>query len=259
MRRMASRTVVVSIAVAIAVGIAALIINARSEPVVTRARLERSLERTYSHRYVALAKILGHRGVSVRSMQAHAICDKGGPTVADEGPGGDWICQIAYIDANVPNPDGTAKVEMNVHANGCYTAVGSTKLVGPLNITDTRGRTVVNPANEFDACFDPKSPAAPDGTLVIVKPIPLPGAPQVSSPLTVPSGFVQLDARRQLRLPITCAANGPTCAGRINVTLMGNQVSRLRFQVPAGKTQTETVTLSPHQARDGGMLQIVTS
>ena len=250
------RTTVVIILGIVGVGAVVAGLSMSGSPTVTRARLERSLERTYANRYVALSNILGHQGVTVASLDSHAICDKGGPTVADHGPGGDWVCQIAYIDPNVPNPDGTAKVEMNVHANGCYTAVGSTKLVGPLNITDSHGNTVVNPANEFDGCIDPASPAAPDGTLVIVKPIPLPGTRQVVSPLTLPAGTAHLDQQRRLRIPLTCAANGPACIGTLNVTLMGKPIDRLTFTVPAGSTRTRTVSFTAPEARRGGMVML---
>lgn len=221
---------------------------------VTRARLERSLERSYANRYVALAKIVGHRDVTVESLNTHAVCDKGGPTVVDEGPGGDWICQVAYQDPNVPNPDGSAKVEMNVHSNDCYSAAGSTKLVGPLNIVDTTGRQVVNPAFEFDACFDPSSDSAPDGTLLIVNATPLPGAPPATPALKLPVGRTSADGEGRIPLLVTCAEDGPVCQGTIGVTVQGADAGTVRYDVPAGGTAIEQAQLTTRQAREGGIV-----
>lgn len=124
---------------------------------VTRPRLEASLPRTFANLYVQQAAELGHRGVTVASLHARASCDRGGPKVADSGPGADWICLMSWRDPHVPLPDGTGKFELNVHSNDCYTAGGPSKLVGPVDITDTRGRDRVNPVFEFDGCFDPSS------------------------------------------------------------------------------------------------------
>src|SRR3954471_9560697 len=73
---------------------------------VTKARLERNLPQTFANLYVQQAKILGHEDITVQSLQARTSCDKGGPKVADQGPGADWICLMSWKDPNVQLPDG---------------------------------------------------------------------------------------------------------------------------------------------------------
>ena len=122
---------------------------------VTRARLEASLAPTFANLYVQQAAILGKPGVTVASTAAHAWCDKGGPKVADHGPGADWICVIDFVDATRTEQAG--KFELQVKSNSCYTAGGPSKLVGLVTITDTHGHDVPNPVFEFDGCFDPNA------------------------------------------------------------------------------------------------------
>jgi hypothetical protein len=140
---------------------------------VTRPRLERSLPVVFSRLYVQQSKLLGHKGITVQNLHAKAQCDKGGPKVADVGPGTDWICQMTWKDPNIPADSLPGKFEMNVHSNNCYTAGGPSKLVGTFTITDTHGNDVDNPVFEFDACFDPKSTNTPTG-VVVATPTPTP-------------------------------------------------------------------------------------
>jgi hypothetical protein len=221
---------------------------------VTRARLERSLERTYVNRYVELSKLLGHTDVTARSLDAHAVCDKGGPTVEDRGPGGDWICQIAYVDPHIDNPDGSAKVELNVHSNDCYTGISTARLVGPLNIVDTHGKAAVNPVSEFDGCFDPAAADRPDGTLLIVNATRLPGDVKGKSALTLPTGLVTADASRRVALPLACTSTTAPCTGTIDVTLQGDRIEHLSYDVEAGDEVTYRASLTDRQVRDGGMI-----
>jgi hypothetical protein len=130
---------------------------------VTKARLERNLPQTFANLYVQQATLLGHKNITKQSLHAQAQCDKGGPKVADRGPGADWICLMRWNDANVELPDGYGKFELNAHSNDCYTAGGPSKLVGLQTITDAHGNDVPNPVFEFDSCFDPKSSNAPTG------------------------------------------------------------------------------------------------
>jgi hypothetical protein len=133
---------------------------------VTKARLERNLPQTFSNLYVQQAGLLGHKGITVDSLHAQAQCDKGGPKVADRGPGADWICLMRWTDPNVPLPDGSGKFELSAHSNDCYTAGGPSKLVGLQTITDTHGNDVPNPVFEFDSCFDPHSSNTPTGIVI---------------------------------------------------------------------------------------------
>jgi hypothetical protein len=145
------------LAVVAATGAAARGLSACGGSDVTKARLERNLPQTFANLYVQQAKILGHDNITTQSLHARAQCDKGGPKVADQGPGADWICLMSWKDPNVPLPDGTGKFELNAHSNDCYTAGGPSKLIGLQTITDTHGNDVPNPVFEFDGCFDPRS------------------------------------------------------------------------------------------------------
>jgi hypothetical protein len=156
----------------LAAGCALFALSACGGSDVTRARLERSLPQTFSNLYVQQAQLLGHTGITVQSLHAQAQCDKGGPKVADHGPGTDWICLMKWTDPNVPLPDGSGKFELNVHSNDCYTAGGPSKLVGLLTITDTHGQDVDNPVFEFDSCFDPNSSNQPTGVTIPPPPPP---------------------------------------------------------------------------------------
>jgi hypothetical protein len=254
MRRITTTTLGIALVALAALGLTGCNGQPSTSTSVTRSRIERSLEHADANRYVALAKLTGHEGVTASSLDAHAVCDKGGATVADEGPGGDWICQVAYVDPNVPNPDGSSKVEMNVHSNGCYTAASSTKAVGPLNIVDTKGNQVVNPAFEFDACFDPSANGTPDGTMIIVSPSPPPGTQLFDSALTLPVGLVEPDDHGRLPLSLTCAEGGDDCTGTIDVAIQGDPAGSVTYDVPAGATKVVPAHLTKAQARDGGWI-----
>jgi hypothetical protein len=87
MRRPPRRVVLIVLAIVLVAGVAVGALASVSHSTVTRARLERSLPETFANLYVQQARLLGHKGVTVRSLHAHAQCDKGGPHVADVGPG----------------------------------------------------------------------------------------------------------------------------------------------------------------------------
>jgi hypothetical protein len=122
---------------------------------VTRVRLEKSIAPTFANLYVQQATLLGHPGVTVASTAATASCDKGGPKVADVGPGANWVCTLTFNDQT--HVKQTGNFELNVHANSCYTAAGPSKLIGLAVITDQRGNDATNPVFEFDGCFNPSS------------------------------------------------------------------------------------------------------
>src|SRR3954468_8841560 len=130
---------------------------------VTRARLERSLPPAFEQLYVQQAQLPGHQNITVANLHAKAQCDKGGPKVADRGPGADWICQMTWHDPNLAPGILPGKFEINAHSNDCYTAGGPSKVVGSFTIPDTHGNDVDNPVFEFDVCFDPKSSNRPTG------------------------------------------------------------------------------------------------
>lgn len=121
---------------------------------ITKARLEKALAPTFANLYVQRAHILQLPGVTVASTAPSAVCDRGGPKVADVGPGADWICMVTFTDADGKKQ--TGKFELQVRANSTYVAGGPTKLLGPVMITDAlTGTDVPNPPFEFDGAFDP--------------------------------------------------------------------------------------------------------
>ncbi|MGI5239893.1 hypothetical protein [Dactylosporangium sp. CA-139066] len=122
---------------------------------ITRARLERAIAPTFANLYVQRSAILGKTGVTVASIDARAACDRGGPKVADVGPGANWICMITFTDDGGQRQEG--KFEVTANADATYVAGGPSKLVGLATITDTHGNDVTNPAFEFDGAFDPDS------------------------------------------------------------------------------------------------------
>ena len=126
---------------------------AAGDPDVTRARVEQSLTPMYVNLYLQQAKILGHPDVTAATLAPSTVCDRGGPKVADTGPGADWICHIMFTDQAGKRQDG--KFELNAKSNGCYVATGPSRINGPVIITDRKGRDVLNPVFEFYACYDP--------------------------------------------------------------------------------------------------------
>lgn len=173
---------------------------------VTRARLERALPAVFANIWVNQAQILGHKNVTVASLDATAMCDKHGPDVADIGPGGDWICLMTWNDPNVPMPkEGYGKFDLNVHSNDCFTAAGQTKLTGFLTITDTRGDEVTNPAFEFDGCFDPNGDNSPTGV-------------RFPSVFNSTSTTVTPDTQGHVSINVTCGTGSQGCAGSATAT-----------------------------------------
>ncbi len=229
----------------LAAGVASIGLSACGTSDITAPRLERSLSQTFSNLYLQQAKILGRRGITVASLKARAHCEKGGPTVADQGPGADWTCLMSWDDPNVPLPDGSGKFELNVHSNDCYTATGTAKLVGLLEITDTRGETVRNPLFEFDCCFDPNSSnnkrAAPTDPAV----------------LKLPTGKLTPDSHGLVAPTFTCthgAAGG--CGGFLTATIGEHTIGRVIYQIAPGSENTYTFTLSGTESANGGKLTL---
>jgi hypothetical protein len=120
---------------------------------VTKVRLERSLQQTFSNLYVQQGQILG-TPTTVARIAAKASCDKGGDAVKDVGAGPNWICMMDFTDLSGKSQ--TGKFEVAAKANYCYVAGGPSKLVGLITINDRQGRPVLNPVFEWDACYDPE-------------------------------------------------------------------------------------------------------
>lgn len=230
---------------AVAAATVAAMLSACGGSDITRGRLEHSVPQSFANRYVAQAKLLGHTGVSVGSLHARAACDKGGPKVADRGPGADWNCYMSWTDPSTPLPDGTGRFELNVHSNDCYSAGGPSKVVGLITITDTRGRDVPNPVFEWDSCFDPKGPGD------VVKPV---GRPAV---LTLPTGKVKADATGRVDPVLTCSAGAAGgCAGTLTAKIGPRVVESVRYQLAASGDNDFPFMLSADERKAGSRLTL---
>jgi hypothetical protein len=215
------------VAVSVVMAAALFGLSACGASPVTRARLERSLPQSFANQYVLQAAILGHKGVTVGSLTPRAQCDKGGPKVADRGLGADWVCFMDWKDPNVPVVDGSAKFELNVHSNNCYTATGPTKLIGLRTITDTHGTFVDNPVFEFDTCFDPGSS---DATTHVVFP---------PASLELPSGTVKPDGRGVISPALSCTVGPLGCSGTITARLGSRSLGKTTYSLaPGGASAT---------------------
>jgi hypothetical protein len=206
---------------------------------VTRARLERALPVAFSHLYVQRAQLVGHHDVTVKSLHAKAMCDKGGAVEADIGPGSNWNCLISWKDPENPMPpEGYGKFELNVHSNGCYTAGGPSKLVGYPTLTDTHGRVVVNPVSEFDGCFDPNGDNAPTGHE-------FPSLLQSTTTALLP------DSHHRVGLQLSCGTGSGGCRGKVAATAGHTRLGTVPFTIPEEQTDNlQFDTPVPHGAGD---------
>ncbi|HCB05379.1 MAG TPA: hypothetical protein PLZ93_03605 [Nocardioides sp.] len=220
-------TVVAALAVVVAVS-GAVLAGTGGGSSVTRARLERSLPTEFARLYADQAGLLGHRGVTPASLQARAMCDKGGAVEPDVGPGSNWICLVSWTDPNVPMPpEGYGKFEVDVHSNGCFTAGGPSKLVGFQTITDRRGREVTNPVYEFDGCFDPNGDNTPTGN-------------EFPSVLNVTTTALLPDAERKVSLQLSCGTGSAGCQGTVSAAAGDTPLGTVPFDV------SEELTTSLH-------------
>jgi hypothetical protein len=217
---------------------------------VTRPRLERSLPETFANLYVQQAALLGHTGITVRSLHAKTQCDKAGPEVPDRGPGADWICYMSWHDPNVDETLMPGKFEVNAHSNNCYTAGGPSKLVGLLTITDTKGREVPNPVFEFDGCFDPNGSDEPTGVHLE------PGKSSPTGPAAVAIAKTSLAPSRTgvLRPRLTCADGQEGCGGTIAAMLDGKHVGDVTYALAPASSGTVQLRLDPRRIAAGGTL-----
>lgn len=137
-------------------GLAALAaLSGCGSPDVTKSRLEGATQQEFVNLYLKQAAILGDTRVTRQTMAPQTTCDRGGPKVADVGPGSDWICHTFFIDGKGVRQDG--KLEVQARANACYTATAPSRITGPIKITGVDGKDHLNPVFEFDGCYNPRS------------------------------------------------------------------------------------------------------
>ncbi len=114
---------------------------------VSRAQLEAAVSQTFGNLYVVQQQRLG--ATVGHDVGASASCDKGGPTVTDQGPGEDWSCQVSWVAA-----DGSLQqvdYELQVKPDACYQASGPSGVVGSPQLA-TKDGNADNPLYEFDGC-----------------------------------------------------------------------------------------------------------
>lgn len=128
----------------------AAIVVSGCTPDDTRQRVESDMTVDYANQYGNAQRLLGHP-VST-GLRDTVSCDKGGPKVADKGPGKDWICMVHYTDPQ-NHVSGTTRYELFVHGEACYTATDP-KLISDSSLPDpTSGTSKSNPLEQFDGCF----------------------------------------------------------------------------------------------------------
>ncbi|MGW2826688.1 hypothetical protein ACWC24_37780 [Streptomyces sp. NPDC001443] len=139
----------------LAAAIAAVAVStAAGTPDITRARVEQAPAPRFANLYVQQAAILGIPGITASGVDASASCDRGGPKVADVGPGTDWICMVSFNDDDHQVQIG--KFEVQIRADSTYVAGGPSKIIGLATITDKKTqKDVPNPVFEFDGTLDP--------------------------------------------------------------------------------------------------------
>lgn len=243
-------TVIAALAVVIGIS-GAVLAGTGGGSSVTKPRLERAIAADFANQYATQAKLLGHRGVTPASLQARAMCDKGGAVEDDIGPGSNWNCLMSWTDPNVPMPpEGYGKFEVSVHSNGCFTAGGPSKLVGFQTLTDTRGQQVTNPAFEFDGCFDPQGDNTPTGN-------------RFQSLLNLTTTALQPAADRTVSVQLSCGTGSTGCQGTIQAKagdtdlgtvpfdILEEQTTNVHFPTPV-PSGAESVDFSINVARGVG-------
>jgi hypothetical protein len=211
------------------VGAVSAAVVAGGDSAVTAARLEHSVPLTFSRQYVAWTHLQGRHDVTVQSMHAKTMCEKGGASTPDVGPGSDWNCLVSWDDPEVPMPpEGYAKLELNVHTNACYTAGSSAKYTGVQTMTDKNGKTVNNPVYEFDGCFDPNGDNTPSGVTFPSVLIPTSTAIRRTSDGSVP-------------LVVLCNNGANGCAGTVKATAGGKSLGSVDFSL----NEVQSATLTP--------------
>jgi len=116
----------------------------------TRQRVESDMTVEWANQYQNAQRLQG-KPVST-GIKDTVSCDKGGPKVADKGPGKDWICMVHYTDP-AAGKSGTTRYELFVHGEACYTATDP-KLIENSSLPDpTSGASKSNPLEQFDGCF----------------------------------------------------------------------------------------------------------
>jgi hypothetical protein len=134
---------------AVPVVASALWLGACGGPDVTQGKVDNAVAPTFAHLYQLQQDLIGRP--PPEPPQASASCHRSGQKGVSSGAGDDWICQLVL---QLGGPSSVYTYELNVLADGCYTADGPSALVGAMTLTTPQGKSRVNPLFEFDGCFD---------------------------------------------------------------------------------------------------------
>jgi hypothetical protein len=140
------KRVVAAVAAAV---VAMLVLAACGGPDITSGRVDDAMGPTFAHLYQHQQELLGKTPSA--TPQASASCHRSGQPASATGAGDDWICVVLL---QVGQPLAQYTYELNVQADGCYTADGPPALVGNKTLTTPTGTERVNPLFAFDGCFD---------------------------------------------------------------------------------------------------------
>jgi ABC-2 type transport system permease protein len=121
---------------------------------IDKTKLDRSLTTGFAHLYRMQTAELHRPAVTEAELHASASCDKGGPLVADSGPGNDWRCVVMW---RLPGSTavGSAIYQLDVNPDGHYAADGD----GPVEVNGffqvhLATGDAPNPLWQFDGSVD---------------------------------------------------------------------------------------------------------
>jgi ABC-2 type transport system permease protein len=121
---------------------------------IDKAKLDSSLATAFGHLYRMQTEELRRPAVTEAQLRTSASCDKGGPLVADSGPGNEWRCVVMW---RLPGSAaiGSAIYQLDVNPDGRYVADGD----GPQEVNGffqvhTSMGDVPDPLWQFDGSID---------------------------------------------------------------------------------------------------------
>ena len=130
---------------------------------IDKVKLDRSLATAFAHLYRMQTRELHRPNVTEAQLKTGASCDKGGPLVADLGPGNDWRCVVTW---HLPRATatGSAIYQLDVAPDGRYVADGD----GPQEVNGffqvrTSTGDAPNPLWQFDGSVDLLTPVSKPG------------------------------------------------------------------------------------------------
>jgi ABC-2 type transport system permease protein len=112
---------------------------------ITAARVQSSVATTFANLWVLQQSQQAHPHPSPAALHSTAACQRGGSV---------WVCNVTWL-VDGPSTPATAIYDLNMRANGCYTADGN----GPFAVNEQRtiatpNGSKINPLWQFDSCFD---------------------------------------------------------------------------------------------------------